>query len=85
MLPGLLGLIGISSSGLALAPALRELTWPLFIVSLLVLSRSWYLEASGRKAPKSRWKTTSSVVVLLSTTFWVAVWWIRFVRVFGEA
>ena len=44
MVPGLLGLLGGTSAGLAIAPALRALTWPFLVLTVVVLARGRYLE-----------------------------------------
>jgi len=46
VVPGLLGLLGGSSAGLAFAPALQVLTWPFLAVTLLMLARGWWLAPS---------------------------------------
>ena len=53
MVPGLLGLVGGTSAGLALAPALRVLNWPLLAITVVVLSRGWFVDIThgGWRSP----------------------------------
>ena len=43
MVPAVLGLVGAIGPGLAVAPALRVLTYPFLGLTLLFLGRGWYL------------------------------------------
>ena len=42
----MLGLLGGNSDGLAAAPALQVLTWPLLALAVVMMVRAWYLELS---------------------------------------
>jgi len=41
--------MGSSSAGLAVAPVLQVLTWPLLALTGLTLGRGWYVEISQGK------------------------------------
>ncbi len=84
-MPGLLGLLGSASVGLALAPALRALTWPLLAITLLMLGRGWYLELSHGGRFRSMWARRSGVVLALSTALSAALWGLRFAGLLGAS
>ena len=85
MVPGLLGLIGGTSAGLALAPALRVLTWPLLGLTLLMLGRGWYLEFARRGGWRSPWSRRSYAVLIASTTLAATLWGLRFSGLLGAS
>jgi hypothetical protein len=70
-------------TGLALAPALRVLTWPFLALTLLALGRGWYLELAHQGAWRSTWRRRSGVVLIASTVLAVALWGLRFAGVLG--
>ena len=82
MVPGLLGLVGVTGAGLALAPALRVLTYPFLALTVLFLARGWYLVATGRR-PRTLWGRRSRLALVLSTLVAVVVWGLRFAGVLG--
>ena len=83
MLPGLLGLLGGASAGLAAAPALQVLTWPFLVLTALMLSRGWYLELSHGGRWSSAWRRRSGVVLVGLTALAVALWSLRFTGILG--
>ncbi len=83
MLPGLLGLLGGTGAGLALAPALRVLTWPLLAVTILMLGRGWYLAMAHRGRWRSPWRRRASLVLMSSTALAVVLWGLRFSGLLG--
>ena len=83
MVPGLLGFLGGTSAGLALAPALRVLTWPFLAITLLMLGRGWYLELSHRGRWTSPWRRRAGLVLLGSTVLAVSLWSLRLTGVIG--
>ena len=83
MLPGLLGLLGGTGAGLALAPALRVLTWPLLAVTIIMLGRGWYLEIAHRGRWRSPWRRRASLVLMASTALAVVLWGLRFTGLLG--
>lgn len=83
MVPGLLGLLGGASTGLGLAPALRVLTWPLLVLTLVMLGRGWYLNFAHRGGWQSPWARRSRTVLAASTALAVALWALRFAGLLG--
>ena len=84
MVPGLLGLLGGTQAGLAIAPALQALTWPFLAVTIIMLSRGWYLEAaSWKRLRRSTWSRRSFTILMVSTVLAVSLWTLRFADVFG--
>ncbi len=84
MVPGLLGLMGGTSAGLAIAPALRVLTWPLLAVTVVMLTRGWYVALAHRgwRSPIAR---RAMVVLAVSTAGSGALWALRFAGIFGSS
>ncbi|MQG76007.1 MAG: hypothetical protein FI703_01620 [SAR202 cluster bacterium] len=83
MIPGLLGLMGSSSAGLAVAPALQVLTWPLLALTGLTLGRGWYVELSQGKGWRSPWSRRSTAILFISTATSLVVWGLRFGGLLG--
>jgi len=84
VVPGLLGLLGGAPAGLATAPALQALTWPFLAITLIMLSRGWYLEvASWKRWRRSTWSRRSFTMLMISTALAVSLWTLRFIGVFG--
>jgi len=83
VVPGLLGLLGGASTGLALAPALRVLTWPLLALTLVMLGRGWYLQQSHRGGWRSSWGQRAGLVLLGSTVLAAVLWSLRFTGLLG--
>ena len=80
---GLLGLVGGTSTGLALAPALRVLTWPLLAITLLMLARGWYLQLALRGSWLSPWSRRAGLVLMGSTALAAVLWGLRFAGLLG--
>ena len=85
MVSGLLGLLGASGSGLAFAPALRALSLPLLVITLLMLSRGWYLQISQRADLSTKWPRRAITTLVLSTVLAVTLWGLRFADLLGES
>ena len=83
MLPGLLGLVGGTSTGLALTPALRVLTWPLLALTLLMLGRGWYLQLAHRGGWVSLWARRAGLILIGSTALAAVMWGLRFAGLLG--
>ena len=83
MVPGLLGLLGATGAGLAIAPALRVLTWPLLVITLLMLGRGWYLEFAHRGGWRSPWARRSTLMLAGSSALAVVLWGLRFAGLLG--
>ena len=79
----MLGLVAGTSAGLALAPALRVLTWPLLGLTLLMLGRGWYVRLSHGGGWQPTWSRRSGVVLILSTTVSGTLWGLRFAGLLG--
>ena len=83
-MPGLLGLLGASGAGLALAPALRVLNLPLLISTVALLGRGWYLQLRGHGLHEGTLWSRRSLVVLVGSTILAAVLWgLRFGGLLG--
>ena len=85
MVPGLLGVLGGTSAGLAFAPALRVLTWPFLVVAVLMLARGWWLELSHEGRWRSSWRKRATVVLITSTALSVVLWTLRFAGLLGPS
>jgi hypothetical protein len=83
VVPGLLGLLGAAGAGLAVAPALRVLTWPFLGITVLMLGRAWYLESSHPGSWRSPWRRRGRAGLIASTVLAVALWGLRFGGVLG--
>ncbi|MBI4199027.1 MAG: hypothetical protein HY535_00945 [Chloroflexi bacterium] len=81
MVPGLLGLLGAAGAGLALAPALRALTYPFLVLTLLSLGRGWYLQL--RVGSVTAWRRRSLAVLAASTLLAATLWGLRFAGLLG--
>ena len=78
----MLGLLGATSAGLAMAPALRVLAWPLLGLNVVLLGRGWYLNLS-HGGWQSTWNRGSRLVLLASTVLVVVLWTLRLSGVLG--
>ena len=85
MVPGLLGVLGGTSAGLALAPALRVLTWPFLVLTLAMLGRGWYLELTQRHGWRSGWRQRAFLTLIVSTVLAAVLWGLRFAGLLGPA
>ncbi len=85
MVPGLLGVLGGTSAGLAFAPALQVMTWPFLAVAVLMLARGWWLELSHGGRWISSWRKRATVVLITSTALSAALWGLRFAGLLGES
>ena len=74
----------MGETGLALAPALRVLTWPFLALTLLLLGRGWYLEMANRRRGPSVWRRRSSMVLIASTLLAAGLWGLRFAGLLGD-
>jgi len=84
VVPSLLGLLGGAPAGLAIAPALQVLTWPFLAITVVMLSRCWYLEwASWKKWRRSAWSRWSFKILIASTVLAGSIWAFRLDDVFG--
>ena len=81
MVPGLLGLLGATEAGLAVAPALRVLTFPFLVITLVTLGRGWYLNL--QHPGRTRWQRRSRAVLAASTVLAVTLWGLRFAGLLG--
>ena len=77
----MLGLLGVAGAGLAIAPALRVLTWPLLALNIWVLSRGWYLQLGHGNA--MLWQRRSMMVLVASSVLSVTLWTLRFLGMLG--
>lgn len=77
----MLGLLGATGAGLALAPALRVLTYPFLALTVLFLGRGWYLQLSHGGG--MLWQRRAGRVLLASTAIAVTLWGLRFAGVLG--
>lgn len=82
MVPGVLGLLGASSTGAALVPALQALTWPFLGLTILSLGRGWYL-ALDKGGWRSPWGKRARLILVGSTVLSVALWGLRFAGLLG--
>ena len=85
MVPGLLGFLGGTPAGLALAPALQVLTWPFLAVTVLMLARGWWLELSHGGRWTSSWRNRATVVLITATVLSVGLWGLRFAGLLGTS
>jgi len=85
VVPGLLGVLGGTSAGLALAPALRVMTWPFLALTVLMLARGWWLAQSHGSWWGSAWKNRATVTLILSTGLAGVLWGLRFAGLLGQS
>ncbi len=85
MVPGLLGLLGGTSAGLAIAPALQALTWPFLVITVLMLARGWWLAPSHGSWWGPAWKNRATYTLIVSTVLAVTLWSLRFGGLLGES
>ena len=81
----MLGLLGGNSAGLAAAPALQVLTWPLLALTVLMMVKAWYLKLSHGEKWSSPWRRHSGAVLTGSTTLALVLWSLRFTGLLGES
>ncbi len=79
----MLGVLGGTSTGLAFAPALRVLTWPFLVVTVLMLARGWWLAPSHGSWWGSKWKNRATLTLAASTVLAVVLWGLRFAGLLG--
>ena len=77
--------MGDTSALLAAAPALRVLTWPLLVLTLLMLGRGWYLNLSHGERWRSVWNKRAGQVLALSTVVALVLWGLRFGGLLGPS
>ncbi len=77
----MLGILGATGAGLAVAPALRVLTYPLLGMTALALGRGWYLQT--RHGGAMLWRRRAGRVLALTTVVSVTLWALRFAGVLG--
>ena len=85
MVPGLLGVLGGTSAGLALAPALQVLTWPFLVITVLMLARGWWLAPSHGSWWGPAWKNRATFTLILSTVLAIVLWGLRFAGLLGSS
>jgi len=77
--------LGNTAAGLALAPGLQVLTWPLLGLNLLMLGRGWYLNLSHGERWRSVWNKRAGLVLILSTALALVIWGLRFGGLLGPS
>ena len=85
MVPGLLGVLGGSSAGLAFAPALQALTWPFLAFTVIMLARGWWLAPSHGSWWGSAWKNRATYALIASTALSATLWGLRFGGLLGQS
>ncbi len=85
MVPGLLGLLGGSSAGLAFAPALQWLTWPFLAITVLMLARGWWLAPSHGSWWGPAWKNRATYTLITATVLAATLWGLRFAGLLGQS
>ena len=85
MVPGLLGVLGGTSAGLAFAPALQALTWPFLVVTVLMLARGWWLAPSHGSWRGSAWKNRATYTLIAATVLSTTLWGLRFAGLLGAS
>ena len=85
MVPGLLGILGGYSAGLAFAPALQALTWPFLAFTVVMLARGWWLATSHGSLWGSTWKNRAIYTIIASTALSATLWGLRFAGVLGPS
>ena len=81
MIAGLLGLLGATGTGLALAPALQVLTYPFLILTVVTLGRGWYLQLQAHGW--TLWRQRAPIVLMASTVLSITLWSLRFGGLLG--
>lgn len=79
MVPGLLGLLGSSGVGLAVAPALQVLVLPLVAVGGALLFRAWWLQITHGIRTKWQWRSLATLAA--ATALVIVLWSLRFAGV----
>ncbi len=59
------------------------LTWPLLVLTLLMLGRAWFLDLSHGGGWRSTWARRGRVTLVASTALAVSLWGLRFAGVLG--
>ena len=77
-------MIAASGTGLAVAPALRVLTWPLLALAIILLSRGWYLQLAHGWNLGSSVRKKAFATLAVSTVLAGLLWGLRFAGVLGE-
>ncbi|MBT3941716.1 MAG: hypothetical protein HOC77_09320 [Chloroflexi bacterium] len=83
MIPAVLSSIGTASAGAAIAPALRVLTIPLLLLTVVMLTRAWRLELKATGHWQGVWAVRSRRTLLVSTILSIAIWGMRFGGLLG--
>ena len=78
-----LGLLGATGAGLAIAPALRVLNYSFLALTVIALGRGWFLQLTHRGG--TVWQRRAGWVLLLSTVAAVAIWALRFAGALGPS
>jgi hypothetical protein len=78
VIPAVLSSIGTASAGAAIAPALRLLTIPFLLLTIVMLGRAWRLELKATGHFRGLWAERSRRILLISTVISIAVWGMRF-------
>lgn len=77
----MLGLLGLTSAGAALAPALRVLTWPLLGLTVALIGWGWGRRI--RHGHASDWSRRSDWLLVGSTLLAAVLWLYRWVAMGG--
>ena len=77
----MLGLLGVGGAGLAAAPELRVLTWPLLALNAWTLGRGWYLQVSHNAV--TLWQRRPRRILVASTGISIALWTLRLLGLLG--
>ena len=85
MVPGLLGLLGGSSAGLASVPALQVFTWPFLVITVLMLARGWWLAPSHGSLWGPDWKNRTTYTLISATVLSATLWGLRFAGLLGAS
>ena len=85
MVPGLLGIFGGTSAGLAIAPAFQVLTWPFLVFTVAMLARGWWLAPPHGSWRGSAWKNRTTYTLVALTILAFSLWGLRFAGKMGES